>query len=142
MAGKLAKGLDAFALDKELGYTIQDFSPDRDEVAPVGNAGSNNSLAAYSAVLGASDPNDVVANYMKINNEQSLIGQSHTQTELISQVKSVAQQEYVPNLMDTLADPTIDDETKKRAASAVLNLDSALYNPQNLLFSKAVIAPA
>lgn len=141
MAGKLAKGLDAFALDKELGYTIQDFSPDRDEVAPVGNAGSNNSLAAYSAVLGASDPNDVVANYMKINNEQSLIGQSHTQTELIGQVKSVAQQEYVPNLMDTLADPTIDDETKKRAASAVLNLDSALYNPQNLLFSKAVIAP-
>lgn len=141
MAAKLVKGLDAFSFDKEHGYTIGDFSQDKDEVAPIGNTGSNNSLAAYASVLGSNDPNDIVSNYMQVNNEQSLIGQSHTQTQLLDRVKSTTQQEYIPNLMDTLANPALDDATKQKAVEAVTNPNSSIYSPQNILTTKALSTP-
>lgn len=142
MAGtKFKSGLDAFQIDKEIGYTIQDFSQDKEEAAPVGNKNTNNNLAAYASVLGASDPNDVVANYMKINNEQSLIGQSQTQTELLSQVRSQTQAEYTPSLLATLANPGISDEDKQRAINNVYDQSSQLYTPANVLSARTLSAP-
>lgn len=141
MAVKTPKGLDAFAVDKEVGYTIQNFAPDKDEAAPIGNSGTNNSLSAYASVLGATDPNEIVSNYMTINNEKSLIGQSQTQTKLLGAVRAKAQDEYVPNLMDTLANPAIDDNTKKNAVDAVFNQNHSMYSPQNLLTTRALSAP-
>jgi hypothetical protein len=141
MAVKIPKGLEAFQLDKQLGYTINDFSPDKDQTAPVGNAASNNNLAAYASVLGATDPNDVVSNYMRINDEQSLLGQSQTQTNLLNKVSADTQAQYTPSLLSTMANPGISDEDKQRAASNFYDQNSKLYTPANVLTTRSLSSP-
>lgn len=135
------KTIDAFNIDSSIGYQIQDFAPVKDEVTPVGNAPSNANLAAYSSVLTATNPQDIVNNYMAVNNEMSLVGQSATSQKLLGQAQAQAQTDAKPSLMTLLADPNASDEDKKRAAAAYYDSSNSMYTPNNILSTKAISDP-
>lgn len=131
--------LKAFQSDQENGPSLNDFIPNKDEVAPVSNQASNINLAAHAAMF-SPNPEDVVDNYQAIVGQMGEDGKSSVANNLISSAQ-VAEQEKVKTVLPTLlADNTISDNEKLNALSNAFDQDSPIYHPANILASESLIA--
>jgi len=107
-------------------------------IVPINNEKSNKNLAAYTAAL-SGNPDSVEAIYLQTASEQDQTGSSQT----FEQVKKRANEQGLTKnrqaLINVLTDPSITDEQKRSAATAVLDQTNEMYNIRNAVSEGALI---
>lgn len=120
--------------------TLDELNEDK-SVGPIVNNRQSNLNAAAQASIMSPNPELVEENYRVVSLELDERLQSEAAKNLVDTVKARSMGAARSELIKMLADPTISDEEKEAAASVVLDPDSAMYSPQNLIATEALIQP-
>lgn len=125
--------------DDSAGVTLQDINGDVKSNVLVNNKQSNINAAAQASIM-TDDPALVEENYRIVNSELDEDLQSDAAKNLVELVKARSMASARSELIKFLADPQYSDQEKEAAANTVLNPDSPMYNPQNLIATESTIA--
>lgn len=97
---------------------------------PISSQPSNRNLAAYTAAL-SGDPESVSATYLQVAGDLDRDGQSRAGEAIQQEARQRSYGQARQGMMDVLADPTVDDETKRNAALGFLDETNPRYNVRN-----------
>lgn len=97
---------------------------------PISSQPSNRNLAAYTAALSGS-PESVSATYLQVAGDLDRDGQSRAGEAIQQEARRRSYGQARQGMMDVLADPTVDDETKRIAAVEFLDETNPRYNVRN-----------
>lgn len=117
-------------------YSIEDFTDPSAVQPPVTSLGSDRSAAAHAAML-SPDPANAINAYDQIVGEKASTGYSDTEETLVTNARGENMVAYQRSTADLLMDPSAADEWKQAAINTVNDPSSHLYDPRNMVATKA-----
>lgn len=117
-------------------YSIEDFTDPSAVQPPVTSLGSDRSAAAHAAML-SPDPTNAINAYDQIVGEKASTGYSDTEEMLVTNARGENMVAYQRSTAELLMDPSAADEWKQSAINTVNDPSSHLYDPRNMVATKA-----
>lgn len=117
-------------------YSIEDFTDPSAVPVPVTSLGSDRSSAAHAAML-SPDPSNAVNAYDQIVGERASTGYSDTEETLVTNARGENMVAYQRSTAELLMDPSASQEWKQAAIGIVNDPNSHLYDPRNMVATKA-----
>ena len=117
-------------------YSIEDFTDPSAVQPPVTSLGSNRSNAAHAAML-SPDPANAINAYDQIVGEKATTGYSDTEEALVTNARGENMVAYQRTTADLLMDPSASQEWKAAAIGEVNDPNSHLYDPRQMVATKA-----
>ncbi len=117
-------------------YSIEDFTDPSAVQPPVTSLGSDRSAAAHAAML-SPDPANAINAYDQIVGEKASTGYSDTEEALVTNARGENMVAYQRSTAELLMDPSAADEWKQSAINTVNDPSSHLYDPRNMVATKA-----